>query len=209
MDIDGGRARDGARVITSQSSGRDSQLWKIEGSGSERRFTSRLGIALDLPHGSHDDGIEYQTWSGSGIDNQRFRLWWVSDSSPRNNMRFGSDRDDRMDDQKRAYDRGYRAGMDDFKNRLHRTFARHRNDYDPRWEVDFIEGYYDGYDATRFDHHDARDEDRDAYDDAFRLGQRDARDGRQPNYGRYVDRFRPQSESLFRQAYYDGYYSSH
>src|SRR5947208_4243928 len=33
MDIDGGRARDGARVITSGPAGSDSQLWKIEGKG--------------------------------------------------------------------------------------------------------------------------------------------------------------------------------
>src|SRR5207302_1142313 len=127
-------------------------------------------------------------------------LWWQGALGANNDRRFRSGRmndrmnDERMDDQKRAYDRGYRAGVEDFKTKLRRTFARHRDEFDPRWEVDFIEGYYDGYDIARSDVHAGREEGRDVYDDAFRFGQKDYRDGREPNYGRYADRFRPESE---------------
>src|SRR5207302_9265966 len=115
------------------------------------------------------DGVEYETWSGAGRDNQRFRLWWQGALGANNDRRFRSGRmndrmnDERMDDHKRAYDRGYRAGVEDFKAKLRRTFARHLDEFDSKWEVEFIEGYYDGYDIGRSDVHAERDEDRDAY----------------------------------------------
>ncbi len=46
MDIDGGRARDGARVITSQPSGSDSQLWKVEGHGSASLWICPMGRTM-------------------------------------------------------------------------------------------------------------------------------------------------------------------
>ncbi len=206
MDIDGGRARDGARVITSRPAGSDSQLWKIEGKGSERRFTSRLGIALDLPHGSHDDGVEYQTWSGAGQDNQRFRLMWISGPVAANPNAYGADSN--VSDEKRAYDRGYYFGAEDFKGRLRRTYARHKGQYNPQWEEAFIEGYYDGYDAARPETNVMRGDEKDSYDDAYQLGQKDYREGREPNYARYADRFDPRFEPFFRRGYADGYYST-
>jgi len=205
MDIDGGRARDGARVITSRPAGSDSQLWKIEGRGSER-FTSRLGIALDLPHGSHDDGVEYQAWSGAGEDNQRFRLVWISGPVAANPNAYGAESN--VSDEKRAYDRGYHFGVDDFKLRLRRTYVRHKGQYNPQWEEAFIEGYYDGYDAARPETNVMRAEEKDSYDDAYRLGQKDYREGREPNYARYTDRFDPRFEPFFRRGYADGYYSA-
>jgi hypothetical protein len=208
MDIDGGRARDGARVVTSQPAGRDSQVWKIEGEGGKRRFTSRLGIALDLPHGSHDDGAEYQTWSGAGQDNQRFLLWWVSGPVVQPPGFNPSGRMDGMDEGKRAYARGYRAGVEDYKAGLRRTFARHMSEFDSRSQVDFIEGYYDGYDGTRSDAGAGPRDDRNLYEDAFRLGQKDYREGREPNYGRYSGQFTSQTEQVFRKGYQDGYYSA-
>jgi hypothetical protein len=206
MDIDGGRARDGARVITSQPSGSDSQLWKVEGNGGERRFTSRLGIALDLPHGSHDDGVEYQTWSGAGQDNQRFRFVWIGGPAPANPNNYGADGP--VTEEKRSYDRGYHMGADDFKARVRRTYARHKGQYNQQWEEAFIEGYYDGYDAARPDTNVMRAEEKDSYDDAYRLGQKDYRDGREPSYMRYADRFNPRFEPFFRRGYADGYYSA-
>lgn len=207
LDIDGGRARDGARVITSRPAGGDSQLWKIEGKGSERRFTSRLGISLDLPHSSHDDGVEYQTWSGAGADNQRFRLVWISGSSAAANRNpYGADNN--MSDEKRAYDRGYHYGADDFKTRLRRTYARHKGQYSLQWEEAFIEGYYDGYDAARPETNVMRSEEKSSYDDAYRLGQKDYRESREPNYARYTDRVDSRFEPFFRRGYADGYYSA-
>ena len=206
MDIDGGRARDGARIITSQASGSDSQLWKIEGKGGERRFTSRLSISLDLPHGSRDDGVEYQVWSGAGQDNQRFRLVWISASVPPNRNNRGEER--MMTEEKRSYDRGYHFGSEDFRARLRRSYARHRGDYNPQWEEAFIDGYYDGYDSARPDTNVMRSEEKDSYDAAYRLGQKDYREGKEPSYMRYADRFDPRSEPFFRRGYADGYYSS-
>jgi hypothetical protein len=206
IDIDGGRARDGARVITSQPSGSDSQLWKVEGNGGERRFTSRLSIALDLPHGSHEDGVEYQVWSGAGQDNQRFRFVLVGGPVPANPNEYGADRP--VTGEKRAYERGYRAGAEDLQARLRRTYVRHKGQYNPQWEEAFIEGYYDGYDAARPDTNVMRGEEKNSYDDAYRLGQKDYRDGREPSYMRYADHFDPRSEPFFRRGYADGYYSA-
>jgi len=72
----------------------------------------------------------------------------------------------------------------------------------------FIEGYYDGYDAARPDTNVMRAEEKDSYDDAYRLGQKDYRDGREPSYTRYAGRFDPRSEPFFRRGYADGYYSA-
>jgi Ricin-type beta-trefoil lectin domain-like len=206
MDIDGGRARDGARVITSQPSGSDSQLWKVEGKGGERRFTSRLRIALDLPNGSHDDGVEYQAWNEEGKDSQRFRFVLVGGPAPANPNTYGADSP--VPEEKRSYERGYHSGAEDFKARLRRTYVRHKGQYNPQWEEAFIEGYYDGYDSARPDTNVMRGEEKDSYDDAYRLGQKDYRDGREPSYVRYADRFDPRSEPFFRRGYADGYYSA-
>lgn len=72
----------------------------------------------------------------------------------------------------------------------------------------FIEGYCDGYDAARPDTSVMRSEEKDSYDDAYRLGQKDYREGREPNYARYADRFNPRFEPFFRRGYADGYYSA-
>jgi hypothetical protein len=206
MDIDGGRARDRARVITSQAAGSESQLWKIEGSGSEVRFTSRLGIALDLPHGAREDGVEYQTWSAADQDNQRFRLVRISGLVPANPNTYGAESN--VSEEKRAYDRGYHSGAEDFKGRLRRTYARHRGHYNSQWEEAFIEGYYDGYDAARPDTNVMRSEEKESYDNAYRLGQKDYREGKEPSYMRYADRFDARFEPFFRRGYADGYYSA-
>jgi hypothetical protein len=209
IDVDGGRARDGARVITAQPLGSESQLWKIEGRGSEVRLTSHLGKSLDLPHGSRDDGVEYQIYEGAGQDNQRFRLTWISGLVPPDQHSFDDDRRrGNGGEEKRAYYRGYKFGVEDFKARLRRTYARHKDDVDPQWETPFIEGYYDGYDAVRPDTSVMRPDEKRSYDDAYRMGQNDYRDGREPNYSRFSDRFDSRSEPFFRRGYHDGYYSA-
>jgi hypothetical protein len=207
LDIDGGRARDGARLLVTPPNGSDSQLWKITGNGKEVRFTSRLNIALDLPHGAPNDGIEYQVWSGAGQDNQRFRMLWMG-AAPLNQVAPSYvPAPDNISDEKRAYQQGYRMGADDSRERQRRTYARHRGQYNQQFEVAFIEGYYDGYDAGRQDSVVAGEE-KDSYDDAYRIGQRDYREGKDPNYMRYTDRFAPRLENSFRRGYLDGYYSS-
>src|SRR5258708_34787932 len=208
IDVDGGRARDGARVMTAQPVGSESQFWKIEGRGSEVRFTSRLGKSLDLPHGSRDDGVEYQIYEGAGQDNQRFRLTWISALVQTQNGFDDDRRRGKISEEKRAYDRGYKFGVEDFKARMRRTYARHKGDYNSQWEESFIEGYYDGYDAARPDTTVMRSDEKDLYDAAYRSGQSDYRGGREPHYSRYSDRFDSRSEPFFPRGSTDGYYSS-
>jgi len=208
LDIDGGRPRDGARVLVTTPNGSDSQLWKIGGGGKEVRFTSRLNISLDLPHGAPADGTEYQVWSAADQDNQRFRLTWLGPVPAMQVAPSYAPLPDNLSDEKRAYQQGYRMGMDDFRERQRRTYARHRGQYNSQFEVAFIEGYYDGYDASRPDSNSLAGEEKESYDDAYRIGQRDYREGKDPNFMRYSDRFAGRLENVFRRGYLDGYYSS-
>ena len=53
-----------------------------------------------------------------------------------------------------------------------------------------------------------RSEEKSSYDDAYRLGQKDYRESREPNYARYTDRVDSRFEPFFRRGYADGYYSA-
>jgi hypothetical protein len=206
LDIEGGRGRDGARVITSPQSGSDAQRWEIKKGGEGVvRFTSRLGKALDLPHGSHNDGTGFETWEAISQDNQRFRLVRVSGPVGPGSGSWGPENP--VNDEKHAYDFGYSLGMEDYRAQLRRTYARHKSKYNTQWEEAFIEGYYDGYDAGRTDTNTMRREEKESYDQGFRLGQEDFRAGRRPEYGRHRDRFDSNSDAFFRRGYDDGYYS--
>jgi Ricin-type beta-trefoil lectin domain-like len=208
LDIDGGRARDGARVLVTTPNGGDSQLWKIAGGGSEVRFTSRLNIALDLPHSAAGEGTEYQVWSVAGQNNQRFRLVWLGTTPAIQVTPSYVPMPDNISDEKRAYQQGNCMGIDDFRGHPRRTYARHRGQYNAQFEVAFIEGYYDGYDASRPDTSFMGEDEKESYDEAYRSGQRDYREGKDPNYMRYSDRFPPRFEIFFRRGYSDGYYSA-
>jgi hypothetical protein len=208
LDIDGGRARDGARVLVTTANGGDSQLWKIGGGGSEVRFTSRLNIALDLPHGAPGDGTEYQVWSSADQNNQRFRLIWRGAAQPIQVAPAYVPMPENTSDEKRAYQHGYRKGVEDFREHQRRSYARHRGRYDAQFEEAFIEGYYDGYDASRPDTNYMAGEEKESYDEGYRIGQRDNREGKDPNYMRYAERFPQRFENSFRRGYSDGYYSA-
>lgn len=205
LEVEGGNARDGAHVVVSHRTGSDSQLWKIEGEDLVR-FTSRLGKALDLPHGSRDEGLAYQIWRAASQDNQRFRLVWISKPVPEGPNAPGVDR--KLTDEKSSYDLGYSLGVEDFKAHLRRTYARHKGKYAQQWEEAFIEGYYDGYDTGRPDTSTMRPAEKDYYDDGFRRGKQDYQEGRRPNYMRHAGSFDPRSEPFFRRGYEDGYYSA-
>ena len=91
---------------------------------------------------------------------------------------------------------------------LRRTYGRHKGKYDRQWEEAFIEGYYDGYDAGRFDTTILLPAEKDYYDDGYRRGQQDYREGRRPEYVRYAGRLDVRFEPFFRRGYEDGYYSA-
>ena len=51
-------------------------------------------------------------------------------------------------------------------------------------------------------------EEKESYDEGYRIGQRDNREGKESNYMRYAERFSPRFENFFRRGYSDGYYSA-
>lgn len=204
LDVEGGRRRDGARVIVSRRNESDGQLWEIKKGGEGVvRFTSRLGKGLDLPHGSRSDGVGFETWDEISQDNQRFRLVLLRAApggGPRDHRR-----DDPDDDDRNAYQFGYRLGLRDYQAQVRRSYARHKARFNAQSEEDFIEGYYDGYDAGRNDTSTLRREEKQSYDQGFREGQDDARAGRRP--GRR-DRAEADRDPFFRRGYADGFYSA-
>lgn len=207
LDVEGGRAKDGARVIVSSPTAGDSQLWKIEHGGEGLvRFTSRLGKALDLPHGSRNDGVQYETWDTASQDNQRFRLAWIS--APEPVSPGGPGPAGALLDEKGSYELGYSLGVEDAKAHLRRIYARHKGKYASQWEEAFIEGYYDGYDSGRPDTTSMRPAEKENYDEGYRAGKQDYLEGRKPNYMRHARRFDLRSEPYFRRGYEDGYYSA-
>jgi len=212
LDTEGGYARDGAPVIVSQPGGGDGQLWRIqEVDDGHVTIISRVGLSLDLPNSSHDNGIAMQVWKPWSHNNQKFRLIWVSGPVPRpfGDRYEGRDRDVRDGrDEKSSYDLGYSLGIQDFRAQLRRSYARHKGEYNPQGEEAFIEGYYDGYDAGRTDNSWMRPAEKGSYDEGYRLGLQDQREGRKPNYMHYADRFDASSEPQFRKGYADGYYST-
>lgn len=208
LDIDGGNARDGARVVAVRLDNRDSKMWKIEGAGEgEVRIMSRFGKALDLPQGSRQDGAPLQVWKAAPQDNQRFRLVRVGGSeygfTAPNTAVWGSN----FGDERSSYEEGYTRGSADAGAQLRRTYGRHKARYNPQWEQAFIEGYYDGYDRGRADTTTFRAVEKDCYDDGYRAGRQDYQQGQKSNYTRYAGRFDLRLEPFFRRGYADGYYS--
>ncbi len=207
LDIEGGAARDGAAVILSRPSRSDSQLWKFEDAGEGRlNIISRLGKAIDMPNGSDDNGAVFKLRAPGNHTSEKFRFIRVSGPVAANPGTPEHERTAR--DEKSSYHLGFRLGVEDFKAQLRRTYARHKGEYDPQWEVAFIEGYYDGYDTGRADTGRMRVTEKDIYDSGSRMGQQDYRDGKRPDYTRYADRFDSRSEPFFRRGYEDGYFSS-
>jgi len=98
---------------------------------------------------------------------------WISGPAPANPNNYGADSP--VTEEKRSYDRGYHMGADDFQSARPPHLCPPQGQYNQQWEEAFIEGYYDGYDAARPDTNVMRAEEKDSYDDAYRLGQKDYR----------------------------------
>ncbi|MBS1792076.1 MAG: RICIN domain-containing protein [Acidobacteria bacterium] len=80
LDVDGGRARNGAFVITATRGSGDNQMWKISDNGrAEFTIISKAGKSLESPAGKQTDGVKLQIGEPHGLENQRFRLVRLGD----------------------------------------------------------------------------------------------------------------------------------
>jgi hypothetical protein len=102
-------------------------------------------------------------------------------------------------------------GVNDRTATLSRDYRRHRESYNRSSETEFQRSYNAGYDngrASNTDNDDLRGmsaSERRIYDDAYQLGQQDARSGNGANYRRYSNRYSRANESSFQRGYEAGY----
>jgi hypothetical protein len=227
LDVEKPAIREAVPVILSGVAKMDTQLWRIEDlADGTVKITSRIGKSLDLPNGSRSNGTHFQVFPANPGDNQKFRLIRVDGRGER----FGDrGRDEHHGDHDRglgvressyseravpenpakaSYELGYSLGLEDSRSQVRRSYGRHRGQYNPQFEEVFIEGYYDGYDNGHDGSVRLRDSERGSYDAGYRLGRQDAHEGRRQDYTRYVDRFDPGSEPLFRRGYTDGFHAA-
>ncbi len=75
LDIEGGRAADGTRVILFPANGRSNQRWELidVGDGEVAVFNARTGRVLDVGEGRASPGARLIVWRWHGRQNQRFR----------------------------------------------------------------------------------------------------------------------------------------
>ncbi len=74
----GGSGRAGSRAVVSRQRGGEDQLWQIVSPAQgEFQIISKSGLALDVPHKSHEKGERLQFWTRSSDANQRFRLIFI------------------------------------------------------------------------------------------------------------------------------------
>lgn len=80
LDVEGGSAADGARVLLQSDSGKPEQQWTVEHlpDGSALLTSALSGKALDVPAFSRADGVGVVQWAVNRGDNQR---WQISDLS--------------------------------------------------------------------------------------------------------------------------------
>jgi hypothetical protein len=91
LDMDGGRARDGAALVVADKRDNDNQKWKIADSGNGQ-FTiiSMSGKSIESPPGKREDGVRLQVGAPHGLENQRFRLTRIGELEARVRPRDGS-----------------------------------------------------------------------------------------------------------------------
>lgn len=220
LDVEKPTIREAVPVILAGPANADTQLWKIDDLGDgEVKITSRIGKSLDLPNGSHSNGAHFQIFPANPGENQKFRLFRIDGRGrigerERDEHGLGlressyAERTPPENTERSAYELGYSLGLEDLRSQVRRSYGRHRGQYNPQFEEAFIEGYYDGYDDGRDGSSRMRDSDRGFYDAGYRLGREDAIEGRRQDYTRYIDRFDPRSEPLFRRGYTDGFHAA-
>lgn len=108
-------------------------------------------------------------------------------------------------EEKRAYDKGYGLGRDDYRANRSPDYQRHRREFTPRYETIFNEGYSDGYEAQRDKESGYTNSQGDAYENGFKRGKQDYRVNNKSDYRRYRDEYSSQTETYFKQGYERGY----
>jgi len=197
-------AREGGRVVVTNSA-RSGDTWGFVdlGNGS-MMIVHRSGMTLDITGGDTRDGTPIQVWSQARNTHQQFRLVRLNANaaySPNTTSRTESNE-------------SYRMGVDDRAANLGRNYRRHRELYDRYSEREFEQSYNAGYDSGRNtsvynnDLNRMSANERRVYDEAYQLGQQDARSSYGANYRRYSDRYNRLQESLFQRGYEAGYNSS-
>lgn len=112
-----------------------------------------------------------------------------------------ADADD--DDRDRAKNEGYDSGRTDAENGLSPFYQRHRGKYTQETESSFRNGYVKGYKAGRED--EAPVGLRRAYDDGYRQGEYDVKQGRPARPESFNSSLSSDEERLYMEGYHDGY----
>jgi len=188
----------GARVTVDNSARGDT--WKfIRLNSGNVMIVHRSGMALDLTNGATNNGVPLQVWSQARNANQQFKLVPVTVGAVNNPNNPNAS----------EYNEGYQAGISDRRMNLNNNYRRYRHLYDRYTENEFQRGYNAGYTSGRNNEpwSQMNANERRNYDEAYRLGQQDARVGYNANYRRYNGRYNNRVESAFRQGYEAGYNS--
>ncbi|MBL8149221.1 MAG: hypothetical protein JNN15_04760 [Blastocatellia bacterium] len=109
--------------------------------------------------------------------------------------------------EKDIYNRGYKRGQQDYRDRLNRNYRRYSNEYDSRTERFFKDGYDAGYEeeARKNPTSNIGAIERQNYDNGYRFGAADRRDRLSRDYKRYQRQVESRYERIFQQGYEDGY----
>jgi hypothetical protein len=199
----------GGRVVATGGN-RQSSVWRFVDVGNGNvMIVNRSGMALDLPNGSSQDGVLMQVWNQAMNSNQQFRLvpLAVGASYP-NDPWF--DTSSMTAAQRRNYEEGYQLGQRDARFGYNSNYQRYSDRYNRRQESYFRRGYEAGYSGTgnsgdQFDLSQLSQSERRVYDDAYRLGQRDARAGYSMDFRRYSNRYNARQQPFFQRGYEVGY----
>jgi flagellar biosynthesis/type III secretory pathway protein FliH len=118
--------------------------------------------------------------------------------------------------ERNSYQEGYRLGQQDARAGYSASYRRYSNRYNRWHETVFQRGYEAGYsnpnnsayNNDQFDLNRLGTNERRAYDEGYRLGQQDARNGFSLNYRRYINRINDTRLERFLQRGYEVGYNS-
>jgi hypothetical protein len=216
-----GTPREGARVIVTPNNRQD--MWRfVELNNGRIMIVHRSGMVLDLANGYTQDGAMMQVWSQAANANQQFRLVPVTlASASYNQPRTGRNQSNEVNREREEYNQGHQAGVSDRAANLNQNYRRHRSLYNSYSEREFEQGYIAGYSSGRSDNNRRRYSDsynndrsglslseRRIFDEAYQIGQQDARSRYDANYRRHSNRYNRWQENIFQRGYESGYNSA-
>jgi hypothetical protein len=220
-----GTSRDGAQVVTTPNR---QDVWRfMELNNGSVMIMHRSGRVLDLTAGAVHDGALLQVWSQAANTHQQFKLVPANLALAGNNSRDTSrtvyDYDPRNTN-RIENNEAYEAGINDRVANRSQNYRRHRFLYNRASEQEFQRAYNQGYSegnsrSRRSDGNDSRRSDdgnnddlsgmsqneRNSYQEGYRLGQQDARAGYSASYRRYSNRYNRWHEAVFQRGYEAGY----